>query len=146
MAEIHEGGCLCGAIRYRVTGKPQRVGACHCTFCQRRTGSAFSVHAFFDEKNVECSGDGLTTYEERSDESNLGLCLHFCKRCATTVMLTVERFPGMRLITGGTFDDPNWFKIDRHIWTRSALHWMVFSPDVARFEKGSQGVKVTTSN
>ena len=108
MAEAHEGGCLCGAIRYRVTGKPQRVGACHCTFCQRRTSSAFSIHAFFEEKNVECTGDGLTAYEERSDESNLRLWLHFCKRCATTVMLTVERFPGLRIITGGTFDDPNW--------------------------------------
>jgi hypothetical protein len=142
MAEIHEGGCLCGAARYRVTGKPQRVGVCHCTFCQRRTGSAFSIHAFFDEENVDCNWDTLATYEERSDESNLRLSLHYCKICATTIMLTVERFPGMRLITGGTFDDPNWLKVDRHIWTRSAQHWMVFSPDVARFEKGSHGAKV----
>jgi hypothetical protein len=39
MAEVHEGGCVCGAIRYRVTADPLRVCACYCTFCQRRTGS-----------------------------------------------------------------------------------------------------------
>lgn len=143
MSEIHEGGCLCGTIRYRVTGNPLRVGACHCTFCQRRTGSAFSIHAFFEKQNVESTGGGLAIYEENSDESNLWLRLHFCSRCATTVMMTIERFPDLGIITGGTFDDPNWFKIDRHIWTRSAQHWMVFPENVARFEKGSHGAKIT---
>ena len=139
MSEIHEGGCLCRTIRYRVTGNPLRVGACHCTFCQRRTGSAFGISVFFDEQNVASMGDGLTTYEQRSDESNLWLRLHFCNRCATTVMWTLEKFPGVCIITGGTFDDPNWFMIDRHVWTRSAQHWVVFPQDAPRFEKSSQG-------
>jgi hypothetical protein len=60
MTGVHEGGCLCRAIRYRVTGSPLRVSACYCTFCQRRTGGALSVHAFFDEQNIELIGDGLT--------------------------------------------------------------------------------------
>jgi hypothetical protein len=143
MAEIHEGGCVCRAIRYRVNGTPLRVSACYCTFCQRRTGGALSIHAFFDEQNIESAGDGLTTYEQRSDESNLWLRLHFCNRCATTVMLSLEKFPGVRIVTGGTFDDPNWIKIDRHVWTRSAQHWMVFPQNVDRFEKNSQGARTT---
>jgi hypothetical protein len=56
-------------------------------------------------------------------------------------MLTLEKFPGTRIITGGTFDDPNWIKIDRQVWTRSAQHWMVFPQTVDRFEKSSQGIK-----
>jgi hypothetical protein len=143
MAEIHEGGCVCRAIRYRVNGTPLRVSACYCTFCQRRTGGALSIHAFFDEQNIESAGDGLTTYEQRSDESNLWLRLHFCNRCATTVMLSLEKFPGVRIVTGGTFDDPNWIKINRHVWTRSAQHWMVFPHNVDRFEKNSQGARTT---
>jgi hypothetical protein len=139
MSEVHEGGCLCRAIRYRAKGNPLRVSACYCTFCQRRTGSAFSIHAFFEKENVESTGDGLTTYEQHSDESNLWLRLHFCNRCATTVMLTIEKFPDLRLITGGSFDDPNWIKIDRHVWTRSAQHWAVFPQNVDCFEKSSQG-------
>lgn len=145
MSEVHGGGCLCKAIRYRVKGDPLRVSACYCTFCQRRTGGAFSIHAFFNEQNVESEGDGLATYEHHSDESALWLRLHFCNRCGTTVMLTLEKFPGVRIITGGTFDDPNWFKIDRHVWTRSAQHWVVLPQDVPCFEKGSQEAKIRRS-
>ena len=137
MPEVHEGGCLCGAIRYRANGNPRRGTACHCTFCQRSTGGALSIHAWFDEQNVEFTGEELATYEQRSDESNYWLRLHFCNRCATTVMLTLEKAPGICLISGGTLDDPNSFKIDTHVWTRSAQHWMVFPQNVDCFETSS---------
>jgi hypothetical protein len=55
MAEIHEGGCLCGAVRYRVAGEPTVAGVCHCSFCKRRTGSPFGMYAYFDERVVENS-------------------------------------------------------------------------------------------
>ena len=143
MFEVHEGGCLCRTIRYCVRGNPLRVSACYCTFCQRRTGGALSIHAFFDEQNIELTGDMLSTYEQPSDESNLWLRLHFCKRCATTVMLSLQKFPGLRIVTGGSFDEPNWIEIDRHVWTRSAQHWVVFPQNVDRFEKSSQGTSAT---
>jgi hypothetical protein len=143
MFEVHEGGCLCRTIRYCVRGNPLRVSACYCTFCQRRTGGALSIHAFFDEQNIELTGDMLSTYEQPSDESNLWLRLHFCKRCATTVMLSLQQFPGLRIVTGGSFDEPNWIEIDRHVWTRSAQHWVVFPQNVNRFEKSSQGTSAT---
>ncbi len=139
MPEVHEGGCLCRAIRYRVTDNPQKVSVCHCTFCQRRTGSSFGFHAFFEKQNVEFTGEELTTYEHRSDESNNWLRLHFCKRCGTTVMMTIEKYPGLLLIMGGTLDDPNWIKINMHVWTRSAQHWEVLPQNVDCFEKSSQG-------
>ena len=137
MSEVHEGGCLCGAIRYRVKGDPMRVSVCHCTFCQRRTASAFAIAVFFGEENVELTGNGLTTYEHTSDESNLKIRLQFCRRCGTTVSAILERFPNGRVIFGGTFDDPNWFKIERHIWTRSAQHWLVLPQNVECFEKSA---------
>lgn len=147
MPEIHEGGCLCGAIRYRARGSPRRVTACHCTFCQRRTGGALSIHVWFDAQNVELTGEGLATYEQRSDESNRALRLHFCSRCATTVMLTAERAPGTNLITGGTLDDPNSFKIDTHVWARSAQRWMVFPKNVACYETStSAGIARVSSD
>ena len=64
-----EGGCLCGAVRYRVKGEPVRSSACHCTYCQRRTGSAFGVGAYFRENDVEIMRGDLKAYEYRSDES-----------------------------------------------------------------------------
>ena len=139
MPEVHEGGCLCGAIRYRVRGNPLRTYVCHCTFCQRFTGSPFATIVWFEEENVELTGDGLTTYEHRSDESDHLLRLRFCNRCGTTVTFTLEHRPGVRMITVGTLDDPNWVKIERHVWTRSAQHWVVIPQNVDCFEKSSQG-------
>jgi len=139
MSEVHEGGCVCGAIRYRVKGNPLRAYVCHCTYCQRRTGSAFAIDVSISEENVELTGDGLTTYEHRSNESNRWLRSHFCNRCGTTVMLTLERGPGVRTIMVGTLDDPNCVTIERHMWTRSAQHWMVFPQNVDRFEKSPRG-------
>jgi hypothetical protein len=72
MAEIHEGGCLCGGVRYRVIGEPKIVAVCHCTLCKRRTGSAFGLSAYFDEAAVQITSGVLKTYEYRSDETIRG--------------------------------------------------------------------------
>ncbi len=56
MPEIHKGGCLCGAVRYTTQGDPMRVTVCHCTWCQRRTGSAFAVESLFELEQVEIAG------------------------------------------------------------------------------------------
>jgi hypothetical protein len=130
MAEMHEGGCLCGAVRYRVTGEPNLAAVCHCTRCKGMTGSAFSVPAYFDEAAVQIISGVLKTYECRSDEANRWLKLQFCPTCGTTVTWTGEWAPRSRGIAVGTLDDPNWVKPRAHIWTRSALHWMAFPPDV----------------
>ena len=83
MSQVHEGGCLCGAVRYRVTGEPVRTSVCHCRKCQARTGSAFGIGAYFREADVELRG-ALTTYEYRSDETRRWLRTQFCPRCSTT--------------------------------------------------------------
>ena len=69
MQEPREGGCLCGAVRYRVTNAPFRTSVCHCTFCQRRTGSAFGLGAYFKKDDFELLSGELRSYEHRSDES-----------------------------------------------------------------------------
>jgi len=136
MAQIHEGGCLCGAVRYRTKNEPVRGGVCHCRSCQRRTGSAFGIGAYFKEADVEVRGE-LGTYEFRSDESQRWLRNQFCPRCGSTVTWTIEALPGLRAIAGGTFDDPDWLRIQRHGWTRSKHKWVVCPAGVETFEQSS---------
>jgi hypothetical protein len=69
MAQRNEGGCVCGAVRYVADGDPERVTVCHCTWCQRRTGSAFGVEAVFKMEAVSLAGDAVRTYRHVSDES-----------------------------------------------------------------------------
>ena len=63
MTDIHEGGCVCGDVRYRIIGAPILATVCHCKFCQKRTGSAFSQSVVFEVEQVEFSGGPRTTYE-----------------------------------------------------------------------------------
>lgn len=85
MAEIHEGGCLCGAIRYQVTGEPYLAGVCHCTLCKKRTGSPLGIATYFDASAIQIKSGALKTYEYRSDESARWLKTEFCSTCGTTV-------------------------------------------------------------
>jgi hypothetical protein len=132
------GGCLCGAIRYSVGAAPVRVTICHCTFCQKITGSAYLVEPVFRKEDVSFSGAEPKAFVHRSDGSGMKVSVHFCEKCATKIHLGLERSPDVWGLFGGTFDDPNWFDRSaancRHIFTRSAQHGVVLPHGVATFE------------
>jgi hypothetical protein len=137
MTSVHEGGCLCGDVRYRTTAEPLRVTICHCSFCQKLTGSAFLVEPIFRRQDVAFSGAAPSSYEHRSDTSRKRVTLNFCGRCGTTIYLDLERFPEIFGLCGGTFDDPNWFERSpatcRHIFTRSAQEGVVLPAGLDTF-------------
>ncbi len=135
MTEILEGGCICGATRYKTRGRPERTTVCHCTYCQRLTGSAFGIWTVFMRDKVELVGEAPTPYEHRSDESGRRINSMFCARCGTTIGSTLERSPDIFAIASGTFDDRSWIAVDRHIWMRSAQPWVSIPENGARFEK-----------
>lgn len=146
MSDVHEGGCLCGAVRYRVRGKPGVGAVCHCRFCQRRLGSAFATMAYFDEADVEFLQGDIKEYEHRSDESGRWLRLQFCPRCGTTVTHTTERRAGQRAVAVGTLDDPDWVSIERQIWVRSKRPWITIPPDMEVFLQGSAGATASKAS
>jgi len=124
-----DGGCLCGAVRYRVRMPPQRGSVCHCTFCQRRTGSIAGFGAYFRNEDVEFLKNGeRRTYEHRSDETGRWLRLEFCTTCGTQVTWTIEAAPGLRAIGVGTLDNPKAIELKRFGWFRSAHPWIVPPP------------------
>lgn len=130
-----EGGCLCGAIRYQTSNQPVRVIACHCTTCKLRTGAPYGIGLYFRDADVEFTGGRMQTYEFHSGESGRWLRNEFCDRCATTVSWTLELRPGLRAIAGGTYDNPDWFEIQAHIWTRSARSDMRYPDHIGIFEQ-----------
>jgi hypothetical protein len=138
MTSVHAGGCLCGDLRYRTSAEPLRVTICHCTFCQKLTGSAFLVEPIFRKQDVVLTGAAPRTYDHRSDGSNKRVTLNFCGRCGTTIYLDLERFPDILGVCAGTFDDPNWFERNaancRHIFTRSAQSGVVLPADLKTYE------------
>lgn len=115
-----EGGCLCGKIRFLVTEPPLRTLICHCTFCQRMTGSSFYAESLFPIDAVDFKSGKTRKYEHLSDESGKRVFVEFCADCGTTLGLTFERWPELRAISRGCYDDPNAVEITANIWARSA--------------------------
>ena len=105
-----EGGCLCGAVRFRVTAAPYFVAVCSCTFCQRLTGSDYNVESMFREAPFTLTGAAPAIYTHISEGSGMPVHVHFCVHCGTSLFLRPDRFPDCVGILSGTFDNPNWFE------------------------------------
>ena len=76
--------CHCGDVTVSCTGEPAKVSLCHCFDCQRRTGSLFSVAAFFPRDRVRETGASTMTYR-RTAASGFSVTFHFCEHCGANV-------------------------------------------------------------
>ena len=115
------GGCLCGRVRYSVTGEPASSYLCHCRDCQRFTGSAFLTGMAFPAAAVSIQGQ-LTTYRNTS-EAGREVRRLFCPNCGTSVSAEAEIMPGMTIIAVGTLDNPDDFKPTTDLYWSSAQPW-----------------------
>jgi len=131
---VMEGGCLCGAVRFRGDGEPKLVFACHCTACQRNTGSAFSFNIGVDEGTVTVEGDALRTYEDRSGASGQVFERAFCGRCGSPIFGRGAAYPGLVFFKVGTLDDPAPMRPAAHIWCQDKQPWFAIPEDAQRVE------------
>jgi hypothetical protein len=132
MANI-TGGCLCGRVRYIVTGEPAFSGLCHCRNCQRYTGSAFEALIAFPAASVSVQGE-LKTYDDTGD-SGQPVHRHFCPNCGSGVVNEVDVLPGVMIVLAGTLDDPAAFKPTMDVYWSSAQPWVHTSSERTRFPK-----------
>ena len=107
--ENHQGGCLCGAIRYETVGPPARVVFCHCKFCQRATGSSFLLETMFEREKFALLKGQPARYELTSEGSGKRVVINFCAQCGTKIYLDLDSVPKDIGLYAGTFDDPSWF-------------------------------------
>jgi len=134
MTDVHEGGCVCGKVRYRTEGAPKRVSACACRWCQKRTGSAIGVSVYFDKSAVTFSERATKTYRLISDAGRW-IETEFCEHCGTTVSWTLEFLPDFRGIAGGTFDEPTfWYDLERFVFARTKPSWLTVPEGVSVYE------------
>jgi len=131
------GHCLCGAVQYRYEGEPLTIGVCQCDRCQRQSGSAFLIGVIFPRDAVTIVGK-LTTYESRLDGKNR-LWRHFCPICGSAVSITLDRYPGIRSVMGGTLDDKTAINPRFSVWCSAAQPWITMPDGVACFEDYPEG-------
>ena len=132
MSATHEGGCSCGAVRYRLGSDPLFVHCCHCLNCQRQTGSAFVINLLIETDRVELlAGHPQPVDVPRDDGSNQTIWR--CPTCQVAVFSQYTR-PQVRFVRGGTLDDPSAVTPDVHIFTRSKLPWVTLPESVPAVE------------
>jgi len=124
-----EGGCTCGSVRYRLDDKPLIVHCCHCTWCQRETGSAFVINVMIESSRVTLLS-GAPELVLTPSASGRGQKIMRCPTCRVALWshYSHDAFAFVRV---GTLDDPNAAPPDVHIFTDSKQDWVVL-PEGAR--------------
>jgi hypothetical protein len=127
-----EGGCTCGAVRYRLASDPLFVHCCHCLNCQRQTGSAFVVNLLIEADRVELlSGDPQPVDVPRDDGSKQRI--YRCPDCQVAVYSEYGRCEVL-FVRGGTLDRPSDITPDVHIFTKSKVGWVTLPESAPAFE------------
>ena len=129
------GGCLCGAVRYECSAEPLGTAICHCTHCQKVSGSAFSVNVVVPAPSLTWQGQSLASYADKG-ESGKPLSRKFCRNCGSSLATETEALPGAIIIKAGSLDDKSWLKPNYHLWTNSAQPWVRIEPGATTFPKG----------
>lgn len=131
---VHTGGCVCGKLRFSVTGTPVSVAICHCVNCQRSTGSAFSVSVIFHKPEYSIQGEPAV-YDDVGDTGNVVRRV-FCGTCGTPIeSQSVFSASDYTVLKSGAFDDPTVFVPDSEVYCASAMPWWLNGIKVPRYER-----------
>jgi hypothetical protein len=133
MTETYSGGCACGAVQYEIMAAPMFVHCCHCTECQRLTGSAFVMNALIETAHIRIKSGDLTPVSVPTHSGGPHDIYH-CSSCQTALWSDYGRKPALRYLRVGTLDEPSRLPPDVHIFTRSKLPWVDLSNEAAVFD------------
>ena len=115
------GGCLCGEVRVQASGKPYRVGICHCLDCRKHHGALFLAAAIFPQESVVIEGE-THNYAGR----------HFCPECGSSVFSRTGDEVEVHL---GALDEPDQFKPTYELWTVRRESWLPSFGNVGHYER-----------
>jgi len=122
-----QGGCLCGAIRYSVSADVTELRACHCTSCQKVSGSGGTVNALIASKDFKLDKGTLKRYTATADSGRI-LHRYFCGDCGAHIYSQREITPERIVLRAGSIENAPPMKVASHIWTRSARPWDPIDP------------------
>ncbi|MBM0106741.1 GFA family protein [Steroidobacter sp. S1-65] len=119
------GGCLCGNVRLVATGRPYRVGICHCLDCRKHHGALFHASAIFAQDAVSIEGE-TNSYAGR----------HFCPRCGSSVF---GRSGDEVEVNLGCLDAPDQFRPSYELWTIRRESWLPPFPLSKHYQRDREG-------
>ena len=127
-----DGGCLCGAIRYRVSGEAVAATLCHCRSCRRASGGTNVAWAVFDNRQFKW----LTGYPA-AYSSSPGIEWLYCKHCGSLIGYRRSSRPEHMDVTTGTLDDPGLYPPTVEIWIEHRIAWEPLDPKLPKRPQSS---------
>jgi hypothetical protein len=136
---VFAGQCQCGAVRYQLVAKIVTAFACHCTECQRQSGSAFGMAAWLKDAELELQSGQLKEWV-RDTPSGKQMACRCCAECGSRLFHQVL---GSRYLSvkPGSVDDPAQFQPVAHIWVGSKQPWVEIPAGVLQFESNPDGME-----
>ena len=132
MAKL-EGGCLCGAVRYSGDAEPMTTVLCHCTNCQKQSGSPYSLNVVLPRGSLQISGE-VTAFEDRGD-TGMTVYRNFCPKCGSAIFNEPDAVDSIQVLKAGTLDDTGWLAPDTEIYCDSAMEWARLAGAAQSFPK-----------
>lgn len=126
---VHEGGCLCGAVRYRIGGAPHHVGHCHCSMCRRGTGAVAVTWLYAPVRQFVLVRGAPRVYRSSAEAER-----HFCGACGSSLFFRSEAEPEMIDIAVATLDDPEAWPANHHNYAADRLGWLTLDPELPAYE------------
>jgi hypothetical protein len=126
-----EGGCLCRAVRYRITAEPMIARVCWCRLCQYLAAGSGTVNVCFASEAVTITGE-TRDYRSVADSGNI-MHRRFCPICGTQLFSAAEARPHLLFVRAGTLDDPELANPSATIWTSQAPTWACIDADLPNF-------------
>jgi hypothetical protein len=125
-----EGGCLCGAIRYRLSGPPLHSNVCHCETCRRASGAPAVGW-------ITCAVDKVEFTRGKPSEhrSSPPVLRGFCAACGSSLTWKHEGAAGSIDITTASLDDPDAFPPDHHLWLSDGVKWARFADELPKYPR-----------
>ena len=117
-APLHQGGCLCGAVRFEAEGAPKFIANCHCNSCRKATGAAFSTWVGFSDANIRWLKNAPAFHQ-----SSPGVERGFCRDCGTPLTYAGAQWPDETHFLIGVFDAPESYTPSGDVFADDALPW-----------------------
>lgn len=125
----HDGGCMCGAVRYRLHGSFTYSAHCHCRSCQRAVGAGFATYSAVAPENFEIIKGELTTYE-----SSPGVRRGFCNQCGTSLTYAGDAWDDIA-VHAATLDDPAAAVPTSNVYLEHKQPWVALDETLKKFAR-----------
>jgi hypothetical protein len=124
------GSCLCGGVRYEITGDLRGMTHCHCSMCRKSHGAAFATYAEVESRDIHFSkGQELISRYASSDSAQRS----FCARCGSNLLFEPKETPNQVWVAAGGFDSDPKAAPRAHIYVDSKASWFSISDDLPQF-------------